>query len=368
MKPVKPLSISGYNTYMECPAKFELHYIQKLRPIVQPSYFVFGSAVDSGLNALLKPSDIDPYEAAAKELERLKNEIVEFLPTDYDGEIIEDKAELLKQIQALGYKGDDVDGLVQALQAKPFSSLSEMQRKALALCNYESLRVKARLMIDAYRKRILPLINETTDVQKELRWVDDKGNAFVGVVDGIFDIKGQGILIGDNKTSGNPRRDYAPDSVRSSFQLGMYSKVEGIKKAAYFVMGKQLKKNRVKTCSVCGNDGTGKRHKTCDAIVPASIQGLNPPSDVRCNGEWTETIKPEVEIHIVIDDLSPQEQELGQKALTNVAESIKAGCFPQNLKSCRQKFGPRESVCPYYNYCRNGSTEGLIKKVDDEKK
>lgn len=352
----KPLSISSYSLYMECPAKYEIQKIQRLQPVHTMSYFIFGSAVDKALNALLL-NEGDPYEIADLELDRIMNEEVDFLPNDYDGEIIpdEEKKLLLTVCKTIGYKGEDIDSLASTLLGKPYKERSVGQKTALARLVVESLRVKARLMIDAYKRKVLPMIDKIESVQNELKWTDEKGQEFIGIPDKRVTLRGYGSLIGDNKTSSNPQRDYDQNSVKRSMQLSIYTKIEGVDKAAYFALGKNLKKNRVKTCSECGNDGTGKRHKTCDAILDDGL---------RCDGEWNETIKPEVEVHIVIDKINPEEQAISQRALSNVAESIAKGCFPQNLKACVQKFGPKESVCPYYNYCRNGSREGLVKKED----
>lgn len=351
----KPLSLSGYERFAECPRKFDLHYNKRIRPIMEPSYFIFGKAVDNGINALIL-KDGDPYKIAEETLKEIKNKKVFFIASDYDGELIEDdkKAELLEACRAIGYKGDDVDALVKSLMEK--EKLSENQQKALAACQYESLLVKNRLMIDAYKSKVLPLFSAVENVQKEIKWKDEKGNEFVGVIDLTPTVKGYGRLTGDNKTSGNPQRDYAPGSVKSSLQLSLYSLTDKTEKGAYLVMGKNILKNRVKTCEVCGHVGQGK-HKTCD----------NTDGEIRCGGNWIETIKPEVELHIVIESFDSNEKKIAQEALTSAAEAIKTGCFPLNLKACKQKFGQRESLCPYYNYCRTGSMEGLKVKEDEEK-
>lgn len=347
----RPLSISSYNTYVECPFKYKMDKIERLRPKRQPSYFIFGSAVDRGLNAMLL-EDGSPLEACEDELVRLITTDIEFLPMDYDGEIIDDvtKKKLLEVVKTFGYTGDDVDSLVSSLFAKGQENLSDNQRKALALCCTASLKAKAKLMLDAYKRHVMPTIRKVESVQKELRWVDAHGNEFIGVVDMIAD-----GVVRDNKTASRP---YDSDAVRTSAQLAIYTRVLNKDRAGFFVMEKMIRKNRVKTCKECGNDGTGKRHKTCDRVLSVGQ---------RCNGEWSETIKPEVAIQFLTDVVPKHEQDITQEALTGVAESIKAGCFPKNLKSCRVKYGTKEVKCPYFEFCRTGSKHGLVKLEPSDK-
>ena len=355
------LSVSSYNTYTECPKKFENQFIKGIRPITQPSALIFGSAVDKGLNSLLLGED-NPFEACQKELRRCLTEQTEFLPSDYDGELLDEKTkmDLLKKCRELGYKGENIDSLVSTLLSKPFKELSENQRKALALCCFESLKEKAKLMLEAYETKVLPLIDRVEGVQQKIEWEDSEGNKFVGVLDLPADVKGFGPLIADNKTASNPHRDYGPECVKHSFQLAVYAGATGKTRGGYFVLDKNIKKNRVKTCARCGHTSTG-RHKTCDAELPPESLHNPEPYYVRCNGEWIETIRPEVSVIIRIDDIPMEEIQIAQSAMSDVARAVKSGNFPKNLKQCRVMYGTKEVRCPYYEYCRNGSMEGLKK-------
>lgn len=353
----KPLSVSGATTYWECPAKFDLHYNKRIRPVTQMSYFIFGSAVDKAINALLE-GKLDPLGECESELKRLLSEQVEYLAADYDGELLDEatKERLLQDCRIHGYSGTNVDALASTLMAKPYRDLSDNQKKALSLCCHASLKVKASLMLDAYKSKVLPRLSNIRDVQKEYRWKDAHGNEFVGIIEFRATLDGWD-LITDNKTSSNPDRDYGIDSVRTSIQLSAYCSQTGDTHAAYIVLGKAMRKNRVKTCSVCGNNGTGKRHKTCEVET----------AGVRCNGEWIETIQPEAEVLIRRDEVPAEEIAIVQDALTGVANAVACGSFPKNLKSCRKQFGPKTVLCPYYQYCRNGSMEGLELVSEKEK-
>lgn len=336
--------------FMECPAKFDLHHNQGIRPARQPSYFVFGSAMDKAFNAiLLGKSDSEAIGEMATELHRVFTEPVEFFVNDYDPELFseETKDHLLDKCKKAGFPGDNIETLT-ALFERDWDSLSEKQVKCLSIICHQSLLEKGVLMIKTYKQLVLPRLSEIKNVQKEIKWADPKGNQFIMVED--FEAKLDGIPItADNKTSAP--RVYNEGSVKTSIQFAVYSSQTGVSRCAYFVFNKAIQKNRIKHCSVCGNDGTGKRHKTCDKDIDGQ----------RCDGEWTQSIAPEALVEIWVDDVPATEQKLAQEALTGVAEAAKAGHFPKNLKSCIQKFGSRESKCPYYDYCRSGSKKGLKK-------
>jgi hypothetical protein len=355
-----PLSVSAYVLYMECAFKFFLERILGLRPIVQMSYLVFGTAVDKGCNVLLAGGSIlEACQTLESELNRLLHEPFDFIADDYDGELLDEhiKESLLNKMKELGSKSDNVDEIASVLMSRGYTGRVGNQNKALAILCHASLLVKGMLALRAFELQVLPMITKVEGVQVEINWKDEKGNSFKGFLDVPAELKGYGSVIGDNKTSSNALRDYGPDSVRKSFQLAIYAGVTGKTKGAYFVMEKKIKKNRVKTCVECGNVSVST-HKTCNAETEGK----------RCGGEWTETVDPECKITIVVDDIPKDQIDISQKALTSVAEAVKAGCYPMNLNSCTKTYGFGDKAfevrCPFYNYCRTGSMEGLKKREE----
>ncbi len=115
------------------------------------------------------------------------------------------------------------------------------------------------------------------------------------------------------------------------------------------VFNKTVRKNRTKTCSSCGSNGTGKRHATCDAVIDGS----------RCHGEWDQTVTPEIIPQILIDDIAPETVEMVQEAFAQTEKLIEAGVFPRNLGACGKQFG---KPCEFINLCWNGSMQGLRKR------
>lgn len=348
MKKDYPLSMSAAQNYWECPAKYQNQYLKRLYPEFDMSYFIYGRAIDLALNSLLLGKD-DYKKVCVNTLKELLVKKIEFIPNDYDGEIISEEVreEILKKCQDLGFKGDDIDGLVKSLFSKPVKELSESQRQCLAICCYESLKVKARLTIISFKKNVLPKITNISDVQKELNW-SDKHGTYKGVLDFRCSIAGEKYLA-DNKTASNPFRDYPPGCVEDSLQFALYAAQTGDKQACYFVFNKAVKKNREKICKSCGYNGSGGKHKTCDQLV----------NDARCHGEWEESIVPEIECTIRVGTISDESKAFSQEALGLVKQAIKTNVFPKNLKACKKIYGDKEVLCQYYNYCRTGSKEGL---------
>lgn len=347
----KPLSFSGYNRYVTCAYSHKLHYQDRIRPVSTPAHLIFGKACDEGFNAILLESG-SPMEAVDKVLRELVTTDVEFIKADYDGEIIDAdvKEIVLDKCRTLGYKGDDLDVLIESLFSKPRADLSDAQRKALTLACAASLRAKATLFIEAYKTRVSPRLRKIEAVQSEIKWTDHNDNDFVGVIDLMGEFEGiEGVHVIDNKTASRP---YENDAVKVSTQLALYAAKTGVTKAAFIVLDKNIKKNRIKTCSVCKHVGNG-RHKTCDKETP---------DERRCGGEWIETIRPEVNIQILIDEVSKHVQDITVEAMSNVAEAIKGKHFPRNLNACGKQYG---KPCPYINLCWKNSMDGLEVKPEE---
>lgn len=341
------LSHSSYGKYVTCPRSFKFHYIDKIRPTSTPSALIFGSALDAGINSMLSKVG-DPIEACDSHLEKLLQPDTEFMKSDFDAELFdeENKKKLQKLCERIAGRKLDLDVLIPYLLNERQGNMSEKQHRVLATCCMETLKIKARLMLDAYNRTVVPLIKKVNSTQKFISWKDEKNNEFTGVLDIEVELDGHGSLPADNKTASRP---YEADAVEKSTQLAIYAKVTGKNKAAFFVMDKNIKKNRVKVCKVCGFDGSAGRHKTC---ANENSEGK------RCGGEWEETIQPEASIQVLVGDVPERVQQLTQEALTDTAEAIKKEVFPRNLNACDNQFG---RPCPYREYCWKGDKTGLRK-------
>ena len=362
------LSHSQIARYSQCAKSYQYHYIDKLRPTTTSGALLFGSALDSALNILLLENDLKKAkeEFVIKFTDGEINGEKVYIPTstqvvyaynDFDSDLLDKKVyKEIKDIFGEQYGTDisSVLGYYKELTSKKstqgLGSFNESDRKLYSFVNWLSMRAKGMVMLKAYKKKILPKINKVLAVQKEVLLENEDGDSVVGFIDLIADIKDYGVVVLDNKTSA---REYAPDSVVTSPQLALYmhSVYEEYKtrKAGYIVLRKNLMKNRVKVCSVCEFDGSSSRHKTCNNVI----------NNVRCNGEWTETIDPDVFIQFIIDEIPEQTEALVLENANVVNEAIKANIFPRNLNSCNNYYGGQ---CAYYDLCYKNKPTGLIKK------
>lgn len=358
------LSHSAASTYQACPTMYKHHYISRIRPNIVRSSLIFGASLDTGLNALLEKSG-DPEAAFDKALQYTEvNGKGVYVPTyaslvyaaaDLDLDLfIEADYHLLETFFENGSveRVEDVVGTVAALRekkkARGFDSLKLEEKKFFNLMHWISLRRKGMIMLQAYRKKVMPKLGRVLSVQEQISLENEDGDKITGVVDLVAEVAGHGVVILDNKSSAS---NYADDSVVTSAQLSLYAHAIGDKydtrKAGYIVLNKNLIKNRTKTCSVCGHDGTGGRHKSCDNEIKGE----------RCGGAWNETFNPDVFVQIIIDEIPEAVEELVIENMNNINESIKTGVFTKNLNTCQNHFG---GPCPYIKLCYKGDMHGLV--------
>ena len=172
----KKISHSAWQKYLTCGRMYQLHYEDKLRPSGTTSALLFGSAMDEALNAMLLKSG-DPLDVFQKAFEYDKFQGCQFDDRDYDSEIFTKEQQRKIESESQDYKA------------------------------WASLRIKGRLLLEAYQREILPRITKVYSVQKEI-----EGRP--GVLDAVVEIDGEKVLL-DHKTSSYP---YKRESVPSSTQ------------------------------------------------------------------------------------------------------------------------------------------------------
>lgn len=359
------LSHSQVNRFSMCPKSYYFHYIEKLRPITTTGALLFGSALDAALNSVLlgktdaeavfeqsfthqKINDVETYLPTSEFIIYANNDMDIDLLTEEDFISIEKKVEE-NAIQRCDNYISTYQTLKKKKSEKGFDSLSLNEKRTMNLLNWLSMRRKGFLMLKAYAKKVMPRFNTVHEVQLSINLENGSGDSVIGFVDLVADVKGHGTVILDNKTAS---RAYESDSVRTSAQLSLYLHALQDKyptrKAGYIVLNKQLIKNRVKICSKCGNDGSGARHKTCDAMVGGE----------RCHGSWKETIAPEVDVQFIIDTIPERVENLVIENIDATNQAIKHGVFVRNLNNCQNWFGGN---CPYFDVCYKGKETNLCR-------
>lgn len=358
------ISHSAVRLFSQCGRRYQLHYLERMRPTTISGALLFGSAIDSALNDLLLNKNVaqakkifdatfehQPINNVRTSLPMATN--VVYAKTDFDIELIPEAFQIKIQ--------PEYDRILESKQKSGFDSLPDEDKRNYAYYNWLSMHRKGHVMIETYAAEILPQIKEVLAIQKNLSLKNDVGDEVIGVIDLIVEWKDDKRYILDNKTS---TRDYEADSAMRSQQLLLYHhackeeyKIDG--GIGFIVLYKQLQKNRKKICSVCGFDGSGARHKTCSAQRARTSD--YPPG--RCNGEWKETIDPKARIEVILNQAPEAAEDLVLSAFDIANEGIKKGVFAPNLQAC----GTGEWSCPYKKACWEGKSDDLI-KLEERKK
>ncbi len=304
---MKKLSYSAWKRYMICPKSFDYHYNERLRPTGKSSALAFGSAVDEALNQLLL-SNADPVKVFRDIFNWEDTRDLDFDDRDYDELLVGDTE---------------------------FSSPEQ--------ASWASLRVKGRILLEAYVKEIYPLIEEVESVQQTLP-------NRPGVIDAILKLKGFGRVLIDHKTAIRP---YNPSALNDDTQLALYANSINIQQIGYIVLVKTIPK--IKVCTKCNFNGTHVRHRTC----PQTVDGT------RCRGTWKQSIREEGLIQTIIGEAPKINQELITSSISEVERAVDKEIFPRNLGACGKIYG---KPCPYINKCWKNSNDGLIITPERKKK
>lgn len=348
------LSHSGQSKFLHCGEMYNLHYNQKIRPAGTTSSLLFGSAIDKAAEHYLLTGEKDSAEELfsktwqKQEINGILTDLrsspeIDFHANDFDHELLlqSDNERILKDTVY-----ETVSDLVEAGENK----------EKIVLANWYSLYRKGLILIDAFMNWVDENVAEVLEAQCDIELEDEHGDEITGKADFVLRMKKYDIpLLVDLKTAA---RYYERDSVKKSEQLATYffylknTKYPEMKRAAYLVLSKQIKKNRVKTCLKCGHVTEG-REKLC----AAGGKGKK-----RCNGEFSVQITPEASIQFIHDEIPQQMIDDTIEKFGVSISRIKSGDMEKNLDGCDKYFGRR---CPYYDYCHNDrDMTGLIKKEE----
>jgi hypothetical protein len=362
---MKKLSISHsqVSKYGMCPTSYKYHYVNRLRPKITTGALLFGSALDGALNKLLLNEGSPEEEFTKLFTDVVINEQQTYAPTstnivyanaDYDGSLlIEEDFDFLESLAFRGIIKSSQDYIEDFLVTRRkktaigFSLLHRQEKILYNAINWLCLQRKGFVMLNAYRKKVMPLFDKVHCVQKKIDLVNEDGDTMTGFVDLIADVKGHGTVVLDNKTAS---KEYDKDAVLTSPQLALYMHSVNdeykTRKAGFIVMKKSLITNTVKTCVKCGNQTGASRYESCNNTI----------EDKRCKGEFTETYEHDADIQILIDEIPEITENIVMENLNAVNQSIKSGIFPRNFNSCNNYFGGK---CAYFDKCFNNKNEGL---------
>ena len=361
------LSHSASSRFQECPRSYKYHYVDNYRPVVQSSPLLFGTSIDkAGEHYALTKDFHETLEVFAKSWQKQEINGVEtdlrfllnFTYSDRDLDL-----DLLKEsdwMELREHFGDLAEGeLDKARERKKdvgFKKLTNNEKKVFNFANWLCLNRKGQYMLREFKHIFDKNVEEVLGTQVKIDLENENGDSVVGFADFVFKWKGiEKPVVFDLKTSG---MDYAEDAVVKSPQLGLYvfslsDKYENTRNAGFIVLNKNIVKNRTKICSVCGNDGSKGRFKTCDNM----LQILKDSKPGRCGGDWNESFKPEARSQVLVDAVSEVFVERVVENFNDVQKAIKAEVFPRCWGSCIKYNGA--VVCSFYKICHDNVFEDL---------
>lgn len=318
------ISFSGYKRWVTCPRMYYYHDIEKDRPGKKSSALVFGSLMDGVINDILLGKCTDPRSRISLEVAKVINEDMDFFPDDFDADLV-DLPRLADLARVEGWKGKDIAEAVKSF-LKSQDTLSSKQRMIMNQACWESLSVKADLMVDSFIQWVLPKIDQVIQVQQHLK---DEQLGVHGYLDFIARLKDGRTVLFDVKTSKMP---YAPTAVKESAQLALYCHMAGVDIGGFIVLTKTINKNKVKTCKPCG----------------VKIEGGNSKKCPNCKSELQVKQQPSSYCQILIDKMPEQNKALTTGAISDTIKAIKANHFPRNVTACHNHYG---KPCVYINKC-----------------
>jgi hypothetical protein len=350
------LSHSQVSKYQQCGKAYEFWYLKKIRPVKSRAALLFGSALDKAIGGLLDGKDLRTPEKIFDDLWKHQaiNNRLTFLPTcttivysksDFDKDLFteENAKEVGKSIQ-------EIASIIEKRQQVGHDGLSDEEKAIANHAMWWCLYHKGHYMIKAFKEKVQPKLTKIHSTQEFIE-LDNGDDKVIGYIDIVANVEGYDEpIVLDLKTSA---MEYEEDAVLTSPQLTLYlhavSQKYNTRKAGYIVLNKHLVKNRKKVCSKCSFDGSGGRHKTCSN----EIEGK------RCNGEWKETVSPEVYVQFIVDEIPTQTEDLVLENIDDINAAIKTGHFTRNLSMCTNTYG---GPCDYIHLCYKGKMDGLEKQ------
>lgn len=356
------LSHSSVTKYQGCPTEWNLHYRKHYRAKLTGSALLFGSAVDKAFEALAQGED--PYAAfdkmwAFQEINKKytslpESELVVYSNSEFDADLLtpEHMGKLTAWVIANESTPIDPLTLFKEIAADKkefgFKLLTSECKRFYNLANWCCLERKGHLMIEAMKDKILPQLSKIHATQKKIELTNDNGDSVIGFADLVasYGPHEENVVVFDLKTSSI---NYEKDAVLTSSQLSLYvhalSEEYKTRKAGFIVLNKRVMKNKTKACSVCGMNGTGSRARTCDA----EIEGR------RCGEAWTEVLKPEIFVQIIVDEIPVQMENMVMENIDNINKMLDTGIFIRNFDSCEKPWGK----CTFFDACHNGNFDDV---------
>lgn len=338
------ISNSGKDKYLECPRKYEIHYIEGYRGKILGSPLFAGSAFDDATGRILlekkkilteeekelmKLTEMEVFDRAFYEKEHNGKNIS--LPTyqyckyyskDYDPDLLlEEDLDNIYEVAARREISvnsfENIEEFIAECKSliKNKTALGKEEQEVYNYVHWCCMRRKCHLLLKCYREDVMPLIEEVFSIQKEVKLEAD-GDVLIGYIDfeASFHEEPGVRYICDNKLASKA----SGYKVEESEQLATYCEYEETNKGCYVVVEKGLRKR-------------DPRHR----------------------------------IHIIKGEIPEEQFEKTFDTYADVVYDIKEGNFPPTGRENKCfSFG---SICEFYDYCHNFDDTNLYKKDRNEK-
>lgn len=255
------LSHTQVSKYLECPRKWKHHYIDRIRPDGLGSALFLGIALDEAFNRLLldkkeyfkNDEHFDLYFTAEQIFDFTfrkmngqdlpKNINCQYFKSDLSLELLtpSDLLQIEQYAEELGYdEFFKITDLVNHVYDKKMQVPAD-DVKIFNFINWLSLRRKGLLLVDVYRKNIMPQIAKVTEIQKNINMVNPvTKDSYIGKIDwmGYF-VGDDKEYVVDNKSSSKP---FKLADVQGHNQLSGYCEAENNMNACIVYVEKKLRK------------------------------------------------------------------------------------------------------------------------------
>lgn len=358
------LSYSKISTYSICGEMYRLKYIQRLQERAIRASLLFGSALDEALNSLLVDQDLDKAVAAFDKKWAFQYVRGEYTALKSNPEIVYSEKDLDTDLIAL--TDDELSWIKEFREHKKVVGWDNCKLEDKVRYNeyaWKSMEVKGHVILDSYVKKVLPQFAKVEGVQHQSEMTNEEGDSVVQYLDFIAHLHDGSVVLMDNKTTSDIKY-YDDDSPSTSQQLISYyynnKEQFGLTAVGFVAMQKNLLKNKTKVCTLCGQDGTESRAKTCDKEVIKLVEsrGKEVEKATRCGGEWQVSMSFEALIKVIVNPVSDAAVDLVLGAFDEANQGIKQNNWYRNLSICKNVWGNK---CPYHDKCWKGSESGLIK-------
>lgn len=366
-------SYSQNNTFIQCSKAWYWQYIEGYYSDIEGSSLYFGTAIDRAVSDMLENNPDwlktfhNTWEYQAKDGKGARlfdHPNITYSHKDFDADLLQpqDYLELDKWAKELKLIAQSTTPTNQQLvdlfktcskaKSNPYIKITDEQFKYFNRCSWIGLKRKGEILLKSFDEQVRPKITKVVSTQKRAEIEDPAtGDKIVGYVDMILELQGYDKpIIFDLKTSAQP---YEQHQLDVSPQLTLYAAMEAKKHntnlVGYIVLQKNVAKDNVAHCDKC-NIQKNTRHITCNAT---------PVGNIRCNGNWVETIVLSPEVQIMIAEKSQEQIDDLLLDYGNIILAMKNQVVYKNIDKCNNWYG---SLCPFKGLCHGGDTSNLKKK------